>query len=107
MGEKKRSRVLDFTVYAIVRLVVCVVQAMSFESALSFAEFLAWIAYRLNKRHRLVAEENLRKAFPGRYSDAQIDAMVRQTYRHWCRVLIEILFIPRRLHLTNYKRHIR
>ncbi|MBX9677352.1 MAG: lysophospholipid acyltransferase family protein [Gemmataceae bacterium] len=106
MGEKKRSRMVDFLVYATVRVVVCLVQAMSFESALSFAEFLARLAYRVNKRHRLVAEENLRKAFPGQFTDAQIDVMVRNTYRHWCRVLIEILFIPRRLHLTNYKKHI-
>jgi KDO2-lipid IV(A) lauroyltransferase len=106
MGDKKRSAIADYLVYAVVRIVVCVVQAMSFEAGLSFAEFLAWVAYRVNKRHRLVAEENLRKAFPGQFTDAQIDAMVRQTYRHWCRVLIEILFIPRRLHLTNYKKHI-
>ena len=106
MGDKKRSPAADLLVYAMVRVVVCVLQSLSFESALSFAEFLAWLAYRVDKRHRLVAEENLRKAFPGQYSDAQIDAMVRETYRHWCRVLIEILFIPRRLHLTNYKKHI-
>lgn len=106
MGDKKRSPIRDWLVYAAVRIVVCVLQAMSFESACSFARFLAWLAYRVDKRHRLVAGENIKKAFPGQFDDAQVDAMVRATYRHWCRVLIEILFIPRRLHLSNYKKHI-
>ncbi len=104
MSAKKRSPIVDFLVYAIVRVLVCALQAMSFEAACGFAECLAWLAHRVDKRHRQVARENLEKAFPGVYSSSQIDVLVRGIYSHFCRVLIEILFIPRKLHLSNWRK---
>src|SRR5947208_3462047 len=98
MSDLPRSRVVDYLVYLAVRVTVCVVQALSFEAACGFARCLAWLAYRLDKRHRLVAQENLAKAFPGRYSDAQIDRLVRHVYGHFCRVVVELAHLPRRLH---------
>jgi KDO2-lipid IV(A) lauroyltransferase len=106
MPEKKRSRVADYLVYLAVRILVCIIQALPVESGRLFARLLAWLAYKIDKRHRLVATENLQKAFPGQHSDAQIDAMVRGVYRHFCTLLIEIMHMPRRYHLHNYKRHI-
>jgi KDO2-lipid IV(A) lauroyltransferase len=67
---------------------------------------LGWLAYRINKRHREVARDNLRRAFPGEYTEPQIEALVRGVYRHFCTVIIEIIHLPRRLHLTNWKDHI-
>jgi KDO2-lipid IV(A) lauroyltransferase len=106
MSAKKRSRVLDYVVYAIVRLLVCIIQAMSFEWACGFARMLAWIAFHVNKRHRLVAVENLHKAFPGQFSDAEVERIVRRVYEHFCTIIIEFAHLPRRLHLRNYKQHI-
>ena len=78
-----------------------------FETACLFARVLGWIAYKIDKRcHRLVATENLQKAFPDQQSDAQVDAMVRGVYRHFCTLLIEIMHMPRRFHLHNYKQHV-
>jgi KDO2-lipid IV(A) lauroyltransferase len=106
MSDKQRSHFVDFLVYLIVRLLVCVLQALSFEAASAFARFLAWLAYHVDKRHRLVALENVEKAFPGRYSDAERDALVRQVYRHFCTLVVEIVHIPRKLHVGNWKDHI-
>jgi KDO2-lipid IV(A) lauroyltransferase len=106
MSAKKRSPVVDFLVYAIIRCVVCVLQALSFERACGFADWLAWLAYRVDKRHRLVARENLEKAFPGQYSSAEIDELVRGVYRHFSRVVIEIVFIPRKLNFANWRQSI-
>ncbi|MBI1832225.1 MAG: lysophospholipid acyltransferase family protein [Planctomycetes bacterium] len=103
MAEKERSPVADYLVYLAVRIVVCILQALSFETAMRLASFLAWIVYKIDKRHRQVATENLQKAFGGQLSDADIDAMVFAVYEHFCGVLIEIVHIPRRLHLHNYK----
>jgi KDO2-lipid IV(A) lauroyltransferase len=104
MSEKKRSAVVDYIVYLVVRVVVCVLQALSFEQARGFARFLGWLAYRVDKRHREVAMDNLRQSFPGEYTDAQRDQVVRSVYRHFCTMLIEIIYIPRRYHLHNYKK---
>ncbi|MBI3821734.1 MAG: lysophospholipid acyltransferase family protein [Planctomycetes bacterium] len=106
MADKKRSPIADFLVYLAVRILVCIIQALPFETACRWACILGWIVYKLDKRHRLVALENLQKAFPGRYSDAQIDKLVRGVYEHFCTVLIEIVHMPRRYHLHNYKQRL-
>jgi Kdo2-lipid IVA lauroyltransferase/acyltransferase len=106
MREKKRSRVADYFVYFALRIVVCLIQALPFEFGRLVARLVAWLAYKIDKRHRLVATENLQKAFPGKYSDAEIDGMVRGVYRHFCTLLLEIMHMPRRYHLHNYKQHI-
>ncbi len=101
--SKPRSSVVDFSVYLLVRILVCVLQMMSFKMACQFAGFLAWLAYRVDRRHRLVALDNLEHAFPGKYSVGQRAVMVRAVYRHFCTLLMEIIHLPRRLHLGNWK----
>ncbi|MFO0967049.1 MAG: hypothetical protein U0793_15895 [Gemmataceae bacterium] len=106
MSEKKRSPALDYVVYAVIRLVVCVLQALSFRAACRFADLLAWLAYQVDKRHREVAKENLRHAFPGVYNEQELDHLVRHVYRHFCLLLVEIVHLPRRLHQENWTKHV-
>jgi Kdo2-lipid IVA lauroyltransferase/acyltransferase len=103
MAEKKRSNVRDYLVYLAVRIVICVIQALPFEIACRIGRFLGWVAYQVDRRHRVVAQENLEKAFPGRYTVAEIDVIVRSVYCHFLTVLMEIIFLPRRLHINNWK----
>ncbi len=104
--SKQRSRWADYLVYLLVRCLVCLIQAMSFQAGRAFARALAWLAYRVDRRHRNVAMENLRHAFPGRYTDAERDALVRAVYRHFCTLLIEIIHLPRLLHTNNWRNHL-
>lgn len=104
--SKPRSRVADYAVYLVVRIVVCVLQALPYSAARAVSRGLAWLAYHVDKRHRLVADDNLRQAFPGRYTDVERDALVRGVYRHFCGLLVEIVHIPRLLHATNWRRHV-
>src|SRR5262249_38544641 len=85
---------------------VCLVQALSLSAARKLAAGLAWLAYRLDRRHREVARDNLRHAFPGRWNDDGLDAVVRAVYRHFCTLIVEIVHLPRRLHPTNWQHHI-
>src|SRR5205823_2184077 len=64
MAEKKRSPVADYAVYLLVRVLVCLIQILSWRMALSLARGLAWLLYRVDRRHRRVALDNLRHAFP-------------------------------------------
>jgi KDO2-lipid IV(A) lauroyltransferase len=68
------------------------------------ANGLAWLAYQVDRRHRLVALENLRHAF-GEGDKAERDQLVRAVYRHFCTMLMEIIHLPRMLHPQNWKRH--
>ncbi len=97
---KKRSRVADYAVYLVVRSVVCIVQTLSWGLALSLARGLAWLAYHLNRRHRLVAAENLRHAFKD-LDEAAIDRLVRASYLHLATMVVEMIRLPRVLRHSN------
>jgi KDO2-lipid IV(A) lauroyltransferase len=101
--SKLRSKVVDFAVYAVVRVLVCIIQALSLPQARSLAAGLAWLAYRLDRRHRLVAEENLTYAFADRFSETKKAKLVASVYRHFCTVLVEIIHLPRKVHANNWR----
>jgi KDO2-lipid IV(A) lauroyltransferase len=61
---------------------------------------LAKLAYRADRRHRAVADENLRHAFP-EWSPAKRDAVVRSTYYHFMTMAVEMIRLPRTLHPAN------
>ncbi len=97
---KPRSACLAYLVYLAARLVVCIVQSMPVALAWSFARLIAWILHRVDRRHRLVAADNLRHAFP--YWDEQtIQPVVRKPYDHFALMLIEMMLMPRKYHRSN------
>src|SRR5215212_8973920 len=100
---RPRRRVLDYLVYLAVRLVVGVAQALTIDQSYALAEVLARILYRVDRLHRLVGMENLRLAFGDLYSEDRRDEIVREVYRHFCMMLMEILHIPRKLHPTTWR----
>ena len=100
---RRRRPALDYLAYLAVRVVVCLGQMMSVEGSYEFARVLAALLYRVDKRHRKVGMENLRLAFGDRYTEAERDAIVRGVYLHFCRMLMEILHIPRKLHPTTWR----
>jgi KDO2-lipid IV(A) lauroyltransferase len=104
--SKPRSRLVDFGVYLIVRVFVCVIQSIPFEMACNLSWPLAWLVHRIDRRHRSVAAENLRHAFAESMSDAQRERLVAAVYQHFCRLLIEIIHLPRRLHTNNWRRYV-
>src|SRR4051812_10780738 len=94
--QKKRSRAADYAAYVVVRSVVCLVQLMPWGLALALARGLAWLAHRLDRRHRAVAADNLRHAFPD-LDEQGIDRLVRASYLHLATMLVEIIRLPRTL----------
>lgn len=103
---KERSPLKDYTVYLVLRLIVMFVQCLSLDAARRFAGVLAALAYRVDRRHRLVADDNLRHAFGDRYTPEERDHLVRATYRHFCTMLLEIILLPRKLHAHNWRNHL-
>lgn len=103
---KKRRPVVDYLVYLAVRLIVGICQAMSVEASYRFADRLAALLYRVDKRHRQVGLDNLRMAFGDEYTEAERDAIIRGVYRHFCRMVMEMLHIPRKLHPETWRERI-
>lgn len=104
--KRRQHPVLQWLVYVAVRILVAICQSLSIQQSYAFADFLAGWLYRLDRRHRRVGMENLLHAFGDRYTEAERDRIVREVYRHFCRMLMEMLHIPRRLSLTTWRERI-
>lgn len=102
MAQKQRKLWLDWLVAMLVRSAVCVLQALPTSFANGAAELMAKLAYRIDKRHRRVAAENVGFAFPEKTAD-EIDALVRRCFRHCGLLLIEIALLPRKLQVENWR----
>jgi KDO2-lipid IV(A) lauroyltransferase len=103
---KKRTPWIDYAVYLLIRVIVCVVQALSWPWALGFARLLAGLAYRVDRRHRAVADDNLRHAFP-ELGQSEREALVRSTYAHFTTMVVEMIRLPRSLRPANVPHYFR
>lgn len=99
--------VVDWLVYLTVRVSICFLQTLSLDAGLRLARFLGQIAYTLDKRHREVATENLRHAFPGKHTPAELDRLVRDVYVHFASIVIEMVHIPRLLRRTTWTDYVK
>ena len=106
MARKPRRVAIDYAVYLAVRLIVCFVQALPTALAFRFGSFLGWFGHRIDKRHREVAAENLRAAFPELGANPrQVERLVRASYRHIGIMVVEIVLLPRKLHIASWRRY--
>jgi len=103
--SRRRSHLVDIVVYLVVRFVVCFIELLSYETGCALADVLAWLAYHLDRRHRIVALDNVRHAYPN-LSPRRADRMVRRMYRHFCTMIIDIVHARRKLHTTNWRNHL-
>jgi KDO2-lipid IV(A) lauroyltransferase len=104
--KKQRNAVFDYAVYVATRLFVGVAQALTIEQCYALARFVAAIVYHVDKRHRLVALDNLRHAYGDALDDAGRDRIVRGVYRHFFMLIMELVHIPRKLHRTTWRQYI-
>jgi len=104
--SKPRSKLSQFSVYVVIRLLVALLQALPFQWCDAIASGLAWLLYMVDRRHRDVARDNLRHAFGAQLSGPHLEWTIKQVYRHFARMLLEILHAPRRLCAHNWRRHI-
>lgn len=102
---RKQSRFVDYLVYLAVRFVACILLMLGYERCMRLSNALAWLVYKVDRRHRLVADENLRLAFPD-LDDTQRDAMVRGVYRHFIGLVVSMIYLPRHFHITSWKRYL-
>jgi KDO2-lipid IV(A) lauroyltransferase len=97
------SRVLiNWSVYVAIRVVVCILQAMPLEACYAFARWLGWVGFRLDARHRKIALENLKHAFPDKTETERLE-IVRRVYVHFTMLVMEIAHIPRRLRPETWR----
>lgn len=96
----------DLLVFLAVRILVAVIQALPPAVAWDLAAALAWLAHLADRRHRLVATDNLRRAFP-QFSPRGVDRLVRAVYRHFGTMVAEMVLMPRKFHRHTMARYVR
>ncbi len=96
----------DFAAYLFVRLLVALIQTLPADMGDTMCRFLAWLASGPLRIRRRETETNLSMIFPDadRQSRQQLS---RAMWHHLLLMVCEIAWAQRRLHLTNWSKHVR
>ncbi len=97
--------ILDRLVYFVVRIFVCVVQAMRIETCTVLARWLATMCCDVLGIRGDVIEDNLRHAFPG-MTPRQRRKLSWQMWEHFFLMIVEIVHAPRKIHRTNWRSYV-
>jgi KDO2-lipid IV(A) lauroyltransferase len=96
---------VDYVSYLVVRLFVCVVQAMPLERCAVVARLLATICASILKIRRRLVEDNLRHAFP-EMTAAERKVLAWRMWEHLFLLLVEVIHAPRKIHHTNWRDYV-
>ncbi len=102
----RRSAVVDYLVYLVVRVLICFAQAIRIETSHRLARGLAWVLNDLLRIRRGVVDENLRYAFPD-LSEQQRCRLARRMWEHLLLLALEVAHAPRKIHETNWRDYVR
>jgi len=91
--------------YLAVRVVICVIQALSLDTCAALARFLGWLASDLLRLRKGVVKENLRAAYPGLGKHAE-RRIIRGMWEHLFLMVFEIAHTQRRIRLENWREYI-
>jgi Kdo2-lipid IVA lauroyltransferase/acyltransferase len=97
-------KLIDFSAYLLVRVVIALIQALPLDVCEKVANVLATIAGRVLRIRGNVVEENLCTAFPEMSAEERSE-ITWQMWRHLILMIMEIAQTPRKVHETNWKEH--
>lgn len=101
----RQGSLVDLTVYLVVRLAVCFVQALRLETCETLARGLAIIAADVLCLRSRVVHENLQQVFP-EMSLQQRQRIIRRMWAHLILMACEIMHAPRKIHRQNWHQHV-
>jgi Kdo2-lipid IVA lauroyltransferase/acyltransferase len=100
-----RKKLVDFLVYVVVRILICVAQGVRIETGRAIAGWLAWLFYDVLKIRTGVVDENLAHAFPELSASAR-KRLQRQMWEHLFLLVLEVAHTPRKIHETNWRDYV-
>jgi len=100
------ARIGHYLTYLVVRILICVIQAVSLETGWQLARQLAWLMSDVIPLRRKVVDENLAYAFP-ELSESQRNRIRRAMWEHLFLLVLEVAHAPRKIHETNWRQYIR
>ncbi len=101
-----RERIfVDFIVYAVVRLLICVVQGLRIETGERLARLLARLFCDVLRVRAGVVDENLARAFPA-MTVSERARLARRMWEHLFLLVLEVAHSPRKIHQTNWRDYV-
>ena len=97
-----RKNVVDYAVYLFVRILICIVQAVSLETGRKMTAACAWLMSDVLRMRAKVVDENLAHAFPD-LTPEQRAALGRRMWEHLFLLVLEVAHVPRKIHETNWR----
>lgn len=88
------KQIKNFLIYILFRFIISPFEFLPYTWCVSLGRLLLRGIYQIDKRHRLVAAENIRHAFP-EFSDEQVHDLVKRHYLYLGELLADSLFIAR------------
>ncbi|MEN6405400.1 MAG: lysophospholipid acyltransferase family protein [Thermoguttaceae bacterium] len=98
-------RVVDYLVYLVVRILVCVAQAVRIETGQQMARGLARLFCDVLHVRAGVVDDNLAHAFP-KMSAADRLRLARRMWEHLFLMVVEVAHAPRKIHETNWRQYV-
>jgi len=90
----------------VVRVSVCLVQALRIETGQRIARALAWLFCDVLRIRGAVVDDNLAHAFP-EMSAGERAALARRMWEHLFLLVLEVAHTPRKIHHTNWRDYVR
>ena len=97
-----RKKIVDLGVYLLVRIIICVIQALPIKVCDQIAKTLAWLAVDVFRIRAKLIDKNLSSVFP-HFSEKQRRQVSKSMWRHLCLMVFEIAHAPRKIHETNWQ----
>ncbi|MBA2743214.1 MAG: lysophospholipid acyltransferase family protein [Chthoniobacterales bacterium] len=103
---KKRWKQFRYRLeWVVVKVALEIVPLLSREQCYRLGGFAGSLAARLDTRGRMVAISNLEAAFGDRHSAARREEIARESYQHFARAMLDLLWSPR-LNAQNFTDYI-
>jgi Kdo2-lipid IVA lauroyltransferase/acyltransferase len=100
-----RKAVLDYLVYGVIRILICIAQAIPLSTGRKLAGICAWLMNDVLHMRASVVDENLSHAFPELRPEKR-QAMARRMWEHLFLLVLEVAHVPRKIHETTWRKYI-
>jgi len=103
---RPRSKTLDYLQYLALRLFGMFVGMFELRANYRTARWLGEVLWRVDRRHRRIACEHLRRSFPD-WPEARVRRVARKSMHNLLYLGIEVFFTPRLVTPRTWRRYIR
>ncbi len=105
MRKRTRFKLFDFIQYIGLMAFVSIIRLLPLNIGMLMGKSIAYVTYLIDRKHRKVADENLRNAYGEDLSDVQIKEIIRRNYLHLASVGVDFIKLSRMVNWSNWQEH--